>query len=312
MTMELWGTFSVKDHLVHRAFVADVLLYDRLLIPTLPDDEDPATWKQDWDIEKQRIAFDVLEELAIPIPWTQQYHKTWEAYSNTAQNGMLRVDMAEAIADRVRFPEQEALDLQRTRMVLADDPALKDLHATSKARPGSVVETVVAYPDYQAFSADVKLPGIAGKAPAARNGTLSIFGWKIPLICRTADGETDDRKLLQSAVKLARKTEFIEMRGDFYKWLSDMFAAKVSPEDARADLEKRITEYDQFVRAEGLGALTRWAIKIAGAFDPLGVVNEIFSGPNEDYFGLAPARNETPLRLRPAAMFHDIRRLPFG
>lgn len=37
--MELWGTFSVTDHRRRRAFIADVLLYDRLAIP-IPDGVD--------------------------------------------------------------------------------------------------------------------------------------------------------------------------------------------------------------------------------------------------------------------------------
>jgi hypothetical protein len=37
--METWGTFSVTDHLGRRAFVADVILYDRLVIP-VPDAEE--------------------------------------------------------------------------------------------------------------------------------------------------------------------------------------------------------------------------------------------------------------------------------
>ena len=30
MRAELWGTFSVRDHLRPRSFIAEVLLYDRL------------------------------------------------------------------------------------------------------------------------------------------------------------------------------------------------------------------------------------------------------------------------------------------
>jgi hypothetical protein len=33
---ELWGTFSVRDHLRRRAFVAELLIYDRLVIPYPP------------------------------------------------------------------------------------------------------------------------------------------------------------------------------------------------------------------------------------------------------------------------------------
>jgi len=36
---EFWGTFSVADHRRRRAFVADVLLYDRVAIP-VPDGAD--------------------------------------------------------------------------------------------------------------------------------------------------------------------------------------------------------------------------------------------------------------------------------
>ncbi len=31
---ELWGTFAVDDHLRRRPFAAEVILFDRLVIPT--------------------------------------------------------------------------------------------------------------------------------------------------------------------------------------------------------------------------------------------------------------------------------------
>jgi hypothetical protein len=49
MTIELWGTFAVRDHLVARAFVADVLLYDRLVIPTLPEGKPEEKWPAAWN-----------------------------------------------------------------------------------------------------------------------------------------------------------------------------------------------------------------------------------------------------------------------
>lgn len=45
MPRELWGTFSVADHLRERAFVAEILLYDRLVIPVPPDDEERGRWE---------------------------------------------------------------------------------------------------------------------------------------------------------------------------------------------------------------------------------------------------------------------------
>jgi hypothetical protein len=41
VTDELWGTFAVDDHLRPGAFIAEILLFDRLVIPqSHQDDED--------------------------------------------------------------------------------------------------------------------------------------------------------------------------------------------------------------------------------------------------------------------------------
>ena len=40
MSRETWATFSVKDHCSEYAFVREVMLYDRLVIPIPPDAED--------------------------------------------------------------------------------------------------------------------------------------------------------------------------------------------------------------------------------------------------------------------------------
>jgi hypothetical protein len=63
MTIELWGTFSVRDHLVDRAFVADVLLYDRLVIPTLPEHTPETGWPASWKLAKQRALLGDLGAL---------------------------------------------------------------------------------------------------------------------------------------------------------------------------------------------------------------------------------------------------------
>ena len=47
MGREVWGTYSVRDHLREHPWAADVLLYDRLVVPVPPepgDPRDPAEW----------------------------------------------------------------------------------------------------------------------------------------------------------------------------------------------------------------------------------------------------------------------------
>jgi hypothetical protein len=83
--VELWGTYSVRDHLRRRAFVADVLLYDRLVIPRppTPEEERPqpgkitevTRWGQaKWKPGRLANLLDILREgdLIIEVPWAAQ------------------------------------------------------------------------------------------------------------------------------------------------------------------------------------------------------------------------------------------------
>ncbi len=67
MPSERWGAFSVIDHIDAGALAADVLLYDRLVLPVPQDKAEEERWKfHNWqpDLQKQRI--DVWATLPIP------------------------------------------------------------------------------------------------------------------------------------------------------------------------------------------------------------------------------------------------------
>ena len=74
---QLWGAFSVLDHLPERAFVSDVLVYDRLIIPVPVEGED-ARWVRR-DPERQRIFLNVLKDgnpgRVVEIPWNNDHRE---------------------------------------------------------------------------------------------------------------------------------------------------------------------------------------------------------------------------------------------
>src|SRR5215831_10707881 len=79
MTGERWGAFSVIDHIDAGALAADVLLYDRLVLPTPEDPADEERWKaNNWqpDLQKQRI--DVLGDIADPVQWDEDRRLTYQ------------------------------------------------------------------------------------------------------------------------------------------------------------------------------------------------------------------------------------------
>jgi len=75
MAIERWGSLSVRDHVNTEELIANVLLYDRLVIPVFTEEQfdrqdEREYWeKQNWDPDLQRKRLLQLEELAIRKPW---------------------------------------------------------------------------------------------------------------------------------------------------------------------------------------------------------------------------------------------------
>jgi hypothetical protein len=72
MPFERWGSLSVNDHVDTQALVANVLLYDRLVVPIMTeqvDRDERAYWiSRGWDPDLQQRRLETLEDLAIRRP----------------------------------------------------------------------------------------------------------------------------------------------------------------------------------------------------------------------------------------------------
>ena len=329
MTVELWGTFSVKDHLVNRAFVADVLLYDQLVIPTKPKNEPDDEWPITWNLAKQNNFLQNLGDLAIAIPWDKDRRDKWQKrYDDPRieERREARANVTSLVAGDVaisRDPQYKDLPYRITRELLQDfvnddedDKLFKKLKVTKRVRPGSVLEAVAAYPNFDAFNVDVPHANTTEFTKDSEClSPTNVFGWRFFIPDSTETSEYEDFKLLDAAMKLARKDEFVEMRGEFYKWWSDFAASGMSAEEGRADMEKRITEYQNMFKGQGWKTTARYGIKVADAFSGgLGLVNEFAGAGAEAFLGSADIfadkklkREKAPARLKVAAIFHDSR-----
>src|SRR2546425_2359912 len=79
---EIWATFSTFDHLKPGAFLPEVVMYDRLVIPIPPaDDADEwRRWEEDqkWNPARQRNLIAALGDVVKPVEWTQLRRDTWQ------------------------------------------------------------------------------------------------------------------------------------------------------------------------------------------------------------------------------------------
>jgi hypothetical protein len=322
LSTDLWGTFAVKDHLVERAFVADALLYDRLVIPTKPDELDESHWPSLWDLTRQKQVLDILETLAIAIPWDDRKRGLWQE----------KIDAGAVSQDLNYISDAEARGYEATRVVMeaymsgreADDELARKIRATRKAKPGSRLQVVSAYTSYDAFLGDFQLTsaernagagnGINARERSSYPAPPTLFGWRFFIPDSADHGMVADLKLLEKTVQFAKRSDTIAARDEFYKWLNDVTENRLPAEEVRADMEKRIAAFHDIVRTNFAKCAIRYAIKIADAASSHLFVNEVANAASEVLMGSADIladerlrRAQAPPDLKVAALFHDAR-----
>ncbi len=343
MKIQQWGTYSVRDHLRPRAFVADVLLFDKLVIPRPPTDKEIAVenrgdqaevhvdcWhRRKWDPRRQRQLLDVLGEfdLAIELPWSGRAHDDWEKIYNQPDGAPVecgRSDLAQSIQDQVdiaksEIPEEAAyfatggvLQLYVANQ-MGNDVARK---LVNRARiPGVPVEAVIAYGSYADFQTDQSFPQSESMPPVVAS-PCAMFGWEFFV---PEDSDKSDIQLLREAAKFASLPDFCETRQYFHGWLKQMYEGEVDRQDAYAQMMNMLSDYKKMMHKSGLATAARYAAKVAQVAAPLaglaGHTLGVAAGVAASGAALMIERlipiPQMPDRLRSAAVLYDARKF-FG
>src|SRR5262249_41518304 len=147
MTRERWGTFSVADHKRGRAFVADVLLYDRLIIPIPPNDVERKDWtKTGWVPERLDSCLAALgDRHVIPVPWTEDKRQVFRTRYQGAQAAIYDTDQL-AYARRTRIVDPMFI----TRQLLTKELLPELPEGVTK------VWAMAAYPSLNEFKQDFR------------------------------------------------------------------------------------------------------------------------------------------------------------
>jgi hypothetical protein len=214
---ELWGTFSVRDHLQPCAFVADVLLYDRLVVPVPPADDpvERQRWIDNrWDPDRQDAILDVLGDLAKRVEWNAERRAAWGA---------------DYVAAKERLNRQVARELglpyQLTGARLFDDVSTM-ARGINASTPYTSVPEIERALELRRIPPGTRLPG----------GTLgAVLGTEFII---PADPARSEIELLTDAVKVARSADYTAARAALYRFqqrfirddLTDLDAIKAAVE----------------------------------------------------------------------------------
>ncbi|MDN3918843.1 hypothetical protein [Roseateles violae] len=286
MAIERWGSLSVRDHLDTADLVANVLLYDRLVMPVMSshDERDErAYWiAQGWDPDLQRKRLDQLEELAICRPWNAERRAMFKT----------RLELLNAEREDARHIDAFAM----TRAMLALEPIKEKLADVDH------VEVIAAYNSAAAATQDF------GIAPAGANLSQQALLLTRRLALPALDDAEDNLRL---AMELSRDKSFRAKRAALFEWQEQMVEKGLAPEAAVGLLVKLTDQYNEAVEAAkvklgwklaftlfkaGLGFATGGLLG-AGASAALSLVQ---------FATLDGKLAIEPGTAAPAAMFHDI------
>jgi hypothetical protein len=261
---QLWGTFSVADHRRKRAFVADVLLYDRLVIP-VPVHEDIKRWKsRDWRPDQQRRIIDVLKEgdprRVEAIPWTSQLEEEW-AKSKANYAALVAEDVSMIQEEKSANPNTLGQYLERE--ILRDYRNPANDAAMVQGVPPIKVDVVAAYGRKADFIHEFNAVEIT-EIRDSPDYLLGGFVWPFAV---PAENDRSDLDLLKRAVDFANQPEVQDYRMAFHRWrrdMLDMLRSGGTAGSASAQLQHEIDAYAEWVRRRRVRTIAKGASLIVG------------------------------------------------
>jgi len=242
MSKQVWGTFSVKDHCDPRAFVAEVLLYDRLVIPIPPDEKEHKRWAgAGWQPDRLDTLLEILgEERTHLVKWDKERQQNWK--------------------NRFEAGKQQAHD--------SGDWAFAATRNECTAGLPRNVTGVQAVTNYTSVGQLEKELGLR----TAKEGEMPLYGGAVTAILGHEFLIPDDPKwsheeLLRDAVELSSEPTFRRKRTSFWRWqreflddqgITDQSAIK----DAVEEMQDLLEEERAIVRKKRIKTCTQFAFLV--------------------------------------------------
>jgi|HubBroStandDraft_6_1064221.scaffolds.fasta_scaffold49495_4 hypothetical protein len=292
MSRQRWGTFAVMDHLLPNPFIADVLLFDRLVLPYPPDQQERIRWSQ-WKPDHLDACLEALGKRAYKVHWDKLQQIAYKEEQASASAALRRMDQLKYVSDPGGM----------TRMVLVKN--VQNQMNELDARPPLVM---TAYPSAIRFKNDSGID--PKKLDSGRVKALFSHRFLVPK-CAPAD----ELKLLKDLVALSSGKEFADKREMFYQWQEDVVLKEnLNAVQAVNEMESLLRELDEITKKATKKRYMKFAclvLDIGADFVPMGHTMEKIGKGTLKVAQFAVDGKEVIARseLGAAAMFHDARKV---
>jgi hypothetical protein len=263
------GAVTRSDHLERRAFVADLLLYDRLVVPT-PSADDLGRWEQQWDPDRQARLLDILGPFAERMAWSpalrEQFAREWSP-ADLARD--IDAENSDAAASNAG-PDALSSAYGVTRMIISQELGRKVFEERGDVR----AIAVYAKPDHfdREWEMTRTMPFVR-RTTRMRPGDLrevaapeSLERQRIAKVVVTRlvvpdDGDSDE-EVLARTVDLVSRADVSARRAQFHQLLASLQADKLSDETIAGEVEDLLDALNESVRRHTKAQQARAAVQV--------------------------------------------------
>jgi len=302
MSRELWATYSVRDHLRSRAFVADAMLYDRLVVPVPPADDWNRWRDRGWKPELQAKLIEALGPIVKAVPWDEEHRNGWQQLMEKAEQ------------DAVRIPDY-AFSATGSELLMRDIPA----YVTGVSAVG------VSYKSIQELELDLNLQPTKRGRELPGGAVAGVVGRRFFML---DDDRLDDAQLLKETVSIVTDSGFRDKRQALHdfeeEFIRDGATDRESLQHLLARLDEFVHDEHKAIASANIKTAARCAFRVAaigarvggaavlqsaGAADPLSLgALDAFLSVSEFTVDERWARDPGPQAPSPVALLHDVRR----
>jgi hypothetical protein len=239
MTFERWGALSVADHVDTAGLVANVLLYDRLVVPVAteqPDRDELGYWiAQGWAPDLQIRRLEQLGDLAIRRPWDVERRAQFRS----------RMDELRGLSSERAYVDAQGM----TRRILAHE------HQVEKPPGVHHVQVIPAYNSVEGLRQDFVVED--AKKELATQAFLLSRRLSVPDPSNVEDA-------LRIAIDLSRDEEFRAKRADLFDWQERVASRGIPAEAVVEELAAMAEAYNGCVARAHSKVKTRFAFTLFG------------------------------------------------
>ncbi|MCB0136772.1 MAG: hypothetical protein KDD75_16830 [Caldilineaceae bacterium] len=306
----IWGAYSVVDALETRALVADILLYDRLVIPCPPpDDVQYQAWlERGWKPKAQARTLRRITGLYEPVFWTEDVRQKFREFC--AASGPGGEPKLVEVVDRARM---ELNSLQETRRYLLETQKFllfSDPQHLPEGHDAVDIAVVAAFRSNAAFGREIPIDPAAKATkqrfhPDRRTNIYHMFARKL-----VVPATEDEDKALGMAVELAQNDSYQRHRRRFHEYVNQRLGSDGTQNADRRAAEDAIAEANEIAKRTFNGERNQIAVLCGkGLTSGVQLLKGDFTGLATGFLewaGYAAQQDQVIPYTGPLAMLHDI------